>query len=138
MNRKKETMSVSQLPIHTRINVIVGMALDLKLDGNKWFQKTTRLSDAKKYGYMVEGLINPVKIDGMGYSQIYNEIENLFKKIKDKQDLFIVGWNTPSGKTIELSEWFPCIQLAIDAARVRGLSEIYDIVNGESKLLNDE
>lgn len=132
MSDKQSWVNVKQLPLHTRLERVFSVYVESK---RNWVGFTIHpsLKENPKFGYfvaldskMVESPIdNAVSIPRTVIADFSEEIE-------DRPDLYIGGYANDEGEYfIELSEWFPCKDLAMDVAKMRLQDSIYSIASDE-------
>lgn len=129
---KKSTISIANLPLHTKRAVIVGMIQDVLGDRKSGFSINVKLHQPTE-GYAVGGNRPEVRVNGAWSVQLIQQmVEDLLTSdLLSDPLMYIGGWREDGECVIDVSTILQDRDEAIRLGRDRGERAIYDLNNQE-------
>ena len=125
-----ESVNVTQLPKHTKVETLVGHINDVKGKRSEGFTKSFDLLSPPPYGYIVGTGAGEFDANELISDEIRFRVSELVDLYSGHDKLFLGGWVSDEGKVvIEVSQWIMDEDTAIQTGKRDKQISIWDIAN---------
>jgi len=125
-----ESVNVTQLPKHTKVETLVGHINDVKGKRSEGFTKSFDLVSPPPYGYIVGTGAGMFNANELISDEIRFRVSELVDLYSGHDKLFLGGWISPDGEVvIEVSQWIMDEDTAIQTGKRDKQISIWDIAN---------
>ena len=125
-----ETINVTRLPKHTKVETLVGFINDVKGKRSKGFTKSFDLVSPPPYGYMVGTGAGEFDATNLTSDEIRFRVGELVDLYSGHDKLYLGGWISPEGEVvIEVSQWIMDEDTATQTGKRDKQISIWDIAN---------